>query len=111
MIVAVIGSRGINIADIDAYIPQNCEELVSGGARGVDRAVREYARAKGIPLTEFLPDFARYRKGAPLLRNKQIVDYAEIVVALWDGASPGTKFVIDYCKAVGKPCLLHLIRH
>ncbi len=65
---------------------------------------------KGIPLTEFLPDFARYRKGAPLLRNKQIVDYAEIVVALWDGASPGTKFVIDYCKAVGKPCLLRLIR-
>ena len=34
MKLAVIGSRGIVVAELEKYIPQNAEEIVSGGARG-----------------------------------------------------------------------------
>ena len=44
MKLAVIGSRGIVVAELEKYIPQNAEEIVSGGARGVDTCAAEYAR-------------------------------------------------------------------
>ena len=37
------------------------------------------------------------------MRNLQIIDYADTVIAFWDGTSKGTKFVIDKCREKGKP--------
>ena len=53
-------------------------------------------------FSEFRPDYKRYGRGAaPLKRNLQIIEYADIVLAFWDGTSKGTKFVIDNCKKMG----------
>lgn len=98
MKVAVIGSRGIRIDHLEDYLPQDVTEIVSGGAQGVDASAREYALAHGIRLTEFLPDYRRYGRGAPLKRNITIIEYADLVLAFWDGKSRGTKFVIESCK-------------
>ena len=32
-----------------------------------------------------------------------MIEYADLVLAFWDGASRGTKFVIDNCKSRGIP--------
>ena len=40
---------------------------------------------------EFLPEYARYGKSAPLKRNLQIIDYADLVIAFWDGSSRGNE--------------------
>ena len=98
MKVAVIGSRGIKLDNLGDYLPKDLTEIVSGGAKGVDTTAREYATEHGIKLTEFLPEYNRYKRGAPLKRNIQIAEYADKVLAFWDGKSRGTKFVIDYCK-------------
>ncbi len=103
MKVAVIGSRGLRVADLGRFLPADTIEIVSGGARGVDSSAREYALAHGIKLTEFLPDYAAHGKRAPLLRNLQIIEYADIVLAFWDGASAGTGFVIDNCRKKNIP--------
>jgi len=50
-----------------------------------------------------LPEYRKYKRGAPLIRNKQIVDYADTVIAFWDGKSKGTESVIQYCIKTGKP--------
>ncbi|MBQ6846231.1 MAG: DUF2493 domain-containing protein [Oscillospiraceae bacterium] len=102
MKVAIIGSRNITVENLGDYLPENTTEIVSGGAKGVDICAREYAVENGIKLTEFLPDYARYRRGAPLKRNIQIIEYADTVLAFWDGKSRGTKFVIDNCEKIGK---------
>ncbi len=102
MKVAVIGSRNINVENLGEYLPENTTEIVSGGAKGVDICAREYAEKNGIALKEFLPDYRRYRRGAPLKRNLQIVEYADCVLAFWDGKSSGTKHVIDTCKSMDK---------
>lgn len=102
MKIAVIGSRNLTVENLGQYLPEGTTEIVSGGAKGVDTCAREYALAKGLKLTEFLPDYKRYGRGAPLKRNLQIIDYADEVLAFWDGQSRGTKYVIEQCKKRNK---------
>jgi hypothetical protein len=103
MKVAVIGSRELTVNNIGAHLPSECTEIVSGGARGVDRCAEKYARDMGIKFTVFLPDYDTHGKVAPLIRNKQIVEYSDFVLAFWNGVSRGTYFVIDYCKRTSTP--------
>lgn len=105
MKIAIIGSRSITMANIDAYVSNN-DEIVSGGAAGVDSCAANYARRKGLKLTEFLPQYDKYGRAAPIVRNKEIVDYADKVVAFWDGRSKGTLFVIKYAQKTGTPCII-----
>ena len=110
MKVAVIGSRGITIKDLEQYLPPDTTEIVSGGAKGVDTCAREYAISHGIKLTEFKPDYARYGRGAaPLKRNITIIEHADLVLAFWDGSPHGTKNVIEKCKEMEVEVKVHLI--
>lgn len=103
MKIAVVGSRDITVPDIGRYI-SDCEEIVSGGAKGVDSCAASYAKENGRKLTVFLPQYERYGRAAPIVRNKEIVDYADKIVAFWDGKSKGTLSVIKYAEKMGKPC-------
>lgn len=103
MKVAVIGSRGITDIPLADYLPPDTTVLISGGARGVDQCAQQYADAHRLPILVFRPDYARYRKGAPLYRNRQIVNAADFILAFWDGHSSGTRQAIQYARAQGKP--------
>lgn len=107
MKVAVIGSRNLKVQNLEEYLPQGVTEIVSGGARGIDSCARKYAHTKGLNLTEFLPEYEKYGKGAPLKRNLQIIAYADMVVAFWDGTSKGTRFVIEACKMQKKKVMVY----
>lgn len=109
MKVAVIGSRGLSVTDLGRYLPENATEIVSGGAKGVDTSAREYAKKNGIKLTEFLPEYTKYGRSAPLKRNITIIEYSDIVLAFWDGKSRGTKFVIDNCRKLGVKVRVYII--
>ena len=109
MKLAIIGSRNLTHIDIGQYIPLQCREIVSGGARGVDTIAAAFAQQHNLLLTVFPPDYTRYGRAAPIVRNKQIVDYADEVLAFWDGISKGTLSVIQYCKKTGKECrVIHI---
>ena len=103
MKIAVIGSRGITVTNLSDYVT-GATEIASGGAAGVDTCAAEYAEKKRLKLTVFLPEYERYGRGAPIVRNKKIVDYADSVVAFWDGKSKGTFSVVKYAEKTGKPC-------
>ena len=109
MRVAIIGSRNLRIENIEKYIPDECGEIVTGGARGIDTCAAEYARSKGIKLTEFLPDYRRYGRGAPIIRNREIIEYAQRVVVIWDGRSRGSDNVIKECTKRGVDVRVFLI--
>lgn len=100
---AIIGSRTLTITNLEECIPENTAELISGGAKGVDSCVKEFSKTHNIKFTEFLPEYSKYRRYAPLKRNLNIINYADYIIAFWDGKSKGTKFVIDNCKALNKP--------
>ena len=104
MKIAIIGSRNTVITDkqIEKVISVG-DEIVSGGAKGVDSYVASYAKSHGYKLTEFLPKYNLYGRAAPIQRNKEIVEYSDKIVAFWDGSSRGTLFVIEYAEKRGKP--------
>ncbi len=105
---AVIGSRGLTVLNLEKYLPNETDEIVSGGAKGIDASAREYALKNGIKLKEFLPEYEKYGKAAPLKRNDSIVDYADFVLVFWDGKSRGTKYVIDICKKKNKAIKIYV---
>jgi predicted Rossmann fold nucleotide-binding protein DprA/Smf involved in DNA uptake len=110
MKIAVVGSRTLSVLNLEEYLPRECTEIVSGGARGIDSCAANFAKKKGLRLTEFLPDYSSFGKAAPLIRNKEIVNYADVVFVFWDGVSRGSRFVIDYAKKIGKPCRIFLAK-
>ena len=109
MKVAVIGSRGLRVDNLEKYLPNEVTEIVSGGAKGVDASAREYATEHGLKLTEYLPEYNKYGRSAPLKRNITIIENADLVLAFWDGSSKGTKYVIENCKKRNIPVQVYLI--
>ncbi|MBR4275926.1 MAG: DUF2493 domain-containing protein [Prevotella sp.] len=103
MHLAIIGSRECPAVDMEAYLDELPDAIVSGGAKGADTYAREFAIKKGIRLIEYLPDYAKYGKAAPLVRNRLIIDDCDKVLAFWDGKSRGTKQTLDYAESKGKP--------
>ena len=103
MRLAVVGSRRIVVENIGDYL-EGAEEIVSGGAVGVDRCAAEYARKNGIMLTELLPEYSRYGRAAPIVRKSAIDDFADEIIVFWDGRSKGSLSVIKYAEKIGKPC-------
>lgn len=98
MKVAIISSRNLKIENIKKYLPPETTEIVSGGAKGADACAKAYAIKNNIRLTEFLPDYKKFGKSAPLIRNREIIYYCDFVLAFWDCKSRGTKFTVDFAE-------------
>lgn len=82
-------------------------ELVSGGARGVDRLGERWAAEHGVPIKRFTPDWnGPFKKAAGHIRNTEMADYAEALIAIWDEKSRGTKDMLE--KALREERLIHL---
>ena len=108
MKVAVIGSRNLKIESLGKYLPKETDEIVSGGASGIDACAARWAKEHGLALTEFLPQYEKYGRAAPILRNRQIAEYADCAVAFWDGTSRGTNYTVQEFKKRGKMVWVYL---
>jgi hypothetical protein len=79
----------------------NITEIVSGDAPGPDRAGARYARQCGIKCTVMKAQWKRHGKSAGPIRNEKMANYADRLVAFWDGKSKGTEHMIKYAKSIG----------
>lgn len=73
-------------------------EVVCGAANGIDSLGERYAKENGIKLSYFYADWKGLGKRAGHARNEQMGNYANALVAVWDGESKGTKHMITYAK-------------
>ena len=83
--------------------------IVSGGATGIDTYANLFASRHHIPLMEFIPDYAKYGKLAPLLCNRQIVKEATMVIAFPSSESRGTFHSISEALKMHKPLVIKQI--
>lgn len=81
-----------------------------GGAKGFDTQVDVFARVHSIPAQVYLPDYEKYGRGAPLVRDREIVDNCDMLVALYDGRKTGgTAYTVNYAIKKHKPILYLLV--
>lgn len=81
----------------------NISEIVSGLARGADELGEVYAQQHDIPVAKFPADWDKHGKSAGPIRNRQMADYADCLIAVWDGKSKGTKNMIEEMHKHKKP--------
>jgi hypothetical protein len=128
MKVIIAGSK--SIVDLD-YIEKavaasgfDITEVVSGTAKGVDKLGEFYARRKKIRVQPFPADwknidvpgavirsnrYGKYNAIAGHMRNELMGQYADALIAVWDGISPGTRHMINYMLSLGKPVFVYNI--
>ena len=126
MKVIIAGSRSItDMGTVKLAIeccPFSITEVVSGGAKGVDLLGEEYAMGENIPIKVFKPlwkdleasgavvksnSYGKYNARAGHDRNEQMGDYADALIAVWDGHSKGAKHMIDYMAKLGKKVFIY----
>lgn len=67
-------------------------EIVSGAYyKGADLLGEQYAKEKGYKLTQFPANWKRYGKAAGPKRNQEMANYADALIAFWNGKSNGKK--------------------
>ena len=110
MKVAVIGSRvfeGLYLTEdyLDGEIRKYPDlTIISGGASGVDSIAKQYAVKRGFNYHEINANWSTYGRAAGPIRNKIVVEMADIIYAFWDEKSKGTWSTIQLAKRLGKTC-------
>lgn len=101
----VAGSRHIDDVEfIESVLDgirlnKTIECVISGMARGPDTIGEEWAKKHGIPVMASPANWKKYGKAAGPIRNAEMAEIGDAVVAFWDGISTGTK---DMCKRMVK---------
>lgn len=110
MTVGIVGSRDYSRLDLVrwlvAQLPSDAT-VVSGGARGVDAVAADRARARGLTVIEYIPDWSKGGRRAGFVRNHLIVERADRMVAFWDGSSSGTAHTIQVTRLAKKPLKIY----
>ncbi len=107
MRVAIVGSREFtNYQEFLAFLQHldvNIFHIVSGGAFGADTLAYKYAKSRAIPITVYFPDWNKHGKSAGMMRNHQIVNDCELVIAFPGPNSVGTRGTISLAQKKGIP--------
>lgn len=108
MNVAVIGSRSFNDYDLVKNTLKliKIDLLISGHAKGADTLGERYADENNIPKKIFLPDWEKHGKAAGMIRNTDIIENAEFIIAFWDGSSKGTLDSMNKATKLNKKILI-----
>ncbi len=103
MILGIVGSRSLKLPLPEELMPPYIDTIISGGAKGIDKCARNYAFERHIGMLEILPEYDRYGRRAPLMRNDWIISLSDMIYIFWDGKSRGTAYVIKKCAEIKKP--------
>lgn len=77
--------------------------VVSGAAKGADKLGEEYAHEHGYTVEQYPADWNTHGKAAGPIRNAQMANSADALIAFWDGQSRGTQSMINIARAKGLP--------
>ncbi|KPE51242.1 DUF2493 domain-containing protein [Chryseobacterium indologenes] len=92
------------------YYLQNYQEIeiISGGARGADLLGERYAVENGYNISRFPANWDLGPKAGPI-RNREMAEYADALIAFWDSKSKGTLSMINIAKELGLKVKIVLI--
>ena len=115
--VGIVGSRSITSSEyvfsvLDFYLARLLEEnevvIVSGGAVGIDSLGAQWAELRKLKTEIYLPDWQTHGKKAGFLRNQQIIDNSDYLIAITTGSN-GTADSIK--RAVKKNIPIKIVQY
>lgn len=84
-------SRGFIEEIVDFYIPLEMElKLVCGMCKGIDQIAYDIWKFQDMSIKEFPADWEAHGKAAGPIRNKEMANYADALLLIWDGKSKGS---------------------
>ncbi len=115
----IAGGRDLNVtntflvATVTELFPRVITEIVSGGATGIDSCAKEMTdnkfatdyfsqKIKG-KFTEFPANWEKHGKAAGPIRNREMAEYGDALLLIWDGESRGSKNMKETMLKLGKP--------
>lgn len=116
MKLAIVGSRVLaRNPEAERLIEALLDEhkplmVVSGGADGIDSMAAKAARARGIPVQEFLPEISSWEQGYKP-RNMLIAQHCDFLACItaMSATACGSGWTRQYAEGIGKPTSLHVI--
>ena len=99
--VAIVGSRTFKDYEFmkrkldKCFMLKKPTAIICGMANGADLMGKRYAEENDIPVMEYPAEWDKYGKTAGYIRNTEMADVADAVIAFWDGKSEGTKHMIE----------------
>ena len=116
--VIIAGSRGFSNYKLlkekcNEYLREKRKEyniiIISGGARGADTLGEKYAQDEGFSLEVFPANWNKFGKSAGFIRNEQMAEVADALIAFWDGKSHGTKHMVEIME--NKKLLVRVVNY
>ena len=93
---------------LSEFVPFLVTKVVSGHCPdGVDALGERWAEERGILVKRFPADWKKFGRMAGPLRNQQMVDFADGLLAVWDGKSRGTNDVIRRAEERRLPTFIY----
>ena len=102
----IAGSRSIEEYDIKRHIDKDVHLIICRGAKGVDTLAERVADDLKISKLVLRPNYKRYGRAAPLVRNREMVEIADKVLVIWDGKSKGAEFTVKYATEKSKELIV-----
>jgi hypothetical protein len=97
--IGIVGSRHFpDLERVAGYVQSlpGDASLVTGSASGVDATVTRVARDRGLPVRVVGASFEEATDTiVSSTRNQRLIDLCDVLVAFWDGSSPGTRRTVD----------------
>lgn len=106
MKVIIAGGRDFSDYDVlkkycDSRLTFENIEIVSGCAKGADTLGERWASERGVYIKKFPANWSKWGKAAGFKRNIEMAEYANVLVAFWDGKSKGTEHMIKTANKLG----------
>lgn len=77
--------------------------IICGKANGADTLGEKFAKENNYKIEYFPANWEKYGKSAGFIRNKEMIDIADAVIAFWNGESKGTENTISLAKEKNIP--------
>ena len=81
-------------------------QVLTGGARGAEQLGYRWAWKHAVKHQLFRADWERFGKSAGARRNFQMAQAGDMLLAFWDGQSPGTAHLVQCMRQLDKPVVV-----